>query len=157
MLASSVFKKILTGGWKESVAYLQKGSVEITAESWDIEALLIVLRAIHNQHYHIPRKLTIELLAKVAVLADYYECKEAVCIWTTIWIDALEEKIPSTYSRDLFLWLWVSWYFQLPTQFEESTSTVMSQSNGWINNSLGLPIPDKVIGKARSTLKVLSL
>jgi hypothetical protein len=157
MLASSVFKKILTGGWKESVAYLQKGSVEITAESWDIEALLILLRAIHNQHYHIPRKLTLEMLAKVAVLADYYECKEAVYIWMTIWIDALEEKIPSTYSRDLFLWLWISWYFQLPTQFKESTSTVMSQSNGWINNSLGLPIPDKVIGKTRWTLKVLSL
>ncbi|GIC93635.1 uncharacterized protein Aud_010123 [Aspergillus udagawae] len=157
MLASSVFKKILTGSWKESVAYLQKGSVEITAESWDIEALLILLRAIHNQHYHIPRKLTLEMLAKVAVLADYYECKEAVYIWMTIWIDALEEKIPSTYSRDLFLWLWISWYFQLPTQFKESTSTVMSQSNGWINNSLGLPIPDMVIGKARWTLKVLSL
>ena len=34
ILASCVFKKLLTGGWKESVTYLQKGSVEITAESW---------------------------------------------------------------------------------------------------------------------------
>jgi hypothetical protein len=157
MLASSVFKKILTGGWKESVAYLQKGSVEITTEGWDIEALLILLRAIHSQHYHIPRKLTLEMLAKVAVLVDYYECKEATSVWTTIWIDSLEEKIPSTYSRDLFLWLWISWFLQLPTQFKKLTSTVMSQSNGWINNGLGLPIPDKVMGKPRRTLNVLSL
>ncbi|GAQ05769.1 hypothetical protein ALT_3090 [Aspergillus lentulus] len=157
MLASSVFKKILTGGWKESVTYLQKGSVEIDTEGWDIEALLILLRAIHGQHYHIPRKLTLEMLAKVAVLTDYYECKEAMCIWTTIWIDALEEKIPSTYSRDLFLWLWISWFFQLPTQFKEATSTAMSQSNGRIHNGLGLPIPDKVMGKPRRTLNVLSL
>ncbi|PKX90722.1 uncharacterized protein P174DRAFT_506358 [Aspergillus novofumigatus IBT 16806] len=154
MLASSVFKKILTGGWKESVAYLQKGSVEITADGWDIEALLILLRAIHSQHYHIPRKLTLEMLAKVTVLADYYECKEAMCVWSTIWIDALEEKIPSTYSRDLFLWLWISWFSKLPTQFKQLTSTAMSRSNGWISNGLGLPIPDKVMGKARRTLLV---
>ncbi|KAF4161658.1 hypothetical protein CNMCM8927_004890 [Aspergillus lentulus] len=145
MLASSVFKKILNGSWKEGVTYLQKGSVEIDTEGWDIEALLILLRAMHGQHYHIPRKLTLEMLAKVAVVTDYYECKEAICIWTTIWIDALEEKIPSTYSRDLFLWLWISWFFQLPTQFKEATSTAMSQSNGRIHNGLGLPIPDKVM------------
>ncbi|GFF32521.1 hypothetical protein IFM58399_03239 [Aspergillus lentulus] len=157
MLASSVFKKILNGGWKESVTYLQKGSVEIDTEGWDIEALLILLRAIHGQHYHIPRKLTLEMLAKVTVLADYYECKEAMCVWTTIWIDAVDEKIPSTYSRDLFLWLWISWFFQLPTQFKEATSTAMSRSNGRIHNGLGLPIPDKVMGKPRRTLNVPSL
>ncbi|KAF7182138.1 hypothetical protein CNMCM7691_001526 [Aspergillus felis] len=77
MLASSVFKK-------ECVAYRQNGSVEINAKCWDIEALLILLRAIHNQHYSIPRKLTLEMLAKVAVLADYYKCKEVVCIWPTV-------------------------------------------------------------------------
>ncbi|KAE8337848.1 hypothetical protein BDV24DRAFT_177204 [Aspergillus arachidicola] len=144
ILASPVFKKILTGGWKESVTYLQKGSVEITAESWDIEALLILLRVIHGQQYHVPRKLTLEMLAKVAVLVDYYDCKESVYIWSTIWVDALEEKIPKTYSRDLLLWLWISCVFQLPAQFKESTSTVMSWSDGWIT-SLGFPIPFKVM------------
>lgn len=148
ILASSVFKKILTGGWKESVTFLKERSVEITAEGWDIEALLILLRAIHGQQYHIPRKLTLEMLAKVAVLVDYYDCKESVYIWTTTWIEALEEKVPGTYCRDLFLWLWVSWAFQLPVQFKESTSTALSLSNGWIN-SLGLPIPAKIIGKGR--------
>ncbi|KAE8411025.1 hypothetical protein BDV36DRAFT_289090 [Aspergillus pseudocaelatus] len=144
ILASPIFKKILTGGWKESITYLQKGTVEITAESWDLEALLILLRAIHCQHYQVPRKLTLEMLAKVAVIADYYDCKEAVYIWSTIWINALEEKIPKTYSEDLPQWLWVSWAFQLPDQFKESTSTVMSWSDGWIN-SPGFPIPAEVM------------
>lgn len=156
ILASPVFKKILTGGWKESVTYLQKGSVEITAESWDIEALLILLRAIHGQQYHVPQKLTLEMLAKVAVLVDFYDCKEAVYIWTTIWIDALEEKIPKTYSRDLLLWLWISWVFQLQAQFKESTSTVISWSDGWIDD-FGFPVPFKVMGKGRQILKVLYL
>ncbi|KAL4871278.1 hypothetical protein BDV12DRAFT_183914 [Aspergillus spectabilis] len=138
MLASPVFKKILTGGWKENVTYLQKDSVEITAESWDIEALLVLFRAIHG------RKLTLEILAKVAVLVDYYECKEAVYILTDIWISFLEEKIPTTYPRDLILWLWVSWFFQLPAQFNESTSTAMLWSDDCTSN-LGLPILDKVM------------
>ncbi|KGO46310.1 hypothetical protein PEX2_066600 [Penicillium expansum] len=145
IFASSVFKRILTGGWKESITYLQKGSVEVTAESWDIEALLILLRAIHGKYYEIPRKLTLEMLAKVAVIADYYECNEALYIMKDIWINNLEENIPATYSRDLVLWLWVSWFFQLPSQFEATTSTVMSLSENVIH-AWGLPISDKVIG-----------
>lgn len=146
ILASPVLKKILTGGWKESVTFLKERSVEITAEGWDIEALLILLRAIHGQHYDIPRKLTLEMLAKIAVLVDYYDCKESVFIWTTIWIKNLDEKIPDTYSRDLILWLLVSWVFQLPAQFRQTTSTVLSGGTSWFNN-LGLPIPAKAIGK----------
>jgi hypothetical protein len=145
-LASPVFKEILKGGWKESLTYLQKGSVEITADSWDIEALLILLHIIHGQYYQTPRKITLETLAKVAVLADYYDCREALDILATTWINALEETIPKSYSRDLVLWLWVSWFFQLPAQFREATSTAMSRSNNWIDN-LGLPIPDIAISK----------
>ena len=49
-LASPVFKKMVTGSWKESVTYLKEGSVEINAENWDSEALLILLCVIHGQH-----------------------------------------------------------------------------------------------------------
>ncbi|KAJ5466019.1 hypothetical protein N7530_009806 [Penicillium desertorum] len=108
MFASPVFKKILTGGWKESITYFQKSSVEVTAESWDIEAFMILLRAIHGQYYHIPRKLTLEMLAKVAVIADYYDCKEALYFLTDTWIKNLEENIPTAISRDLILWLWIA-------------------------------------------------
>lgn len=149
-LASPVFKNILTRGWKESVTYLQQGSVEITAESWDIEALLILLRIIHCQYCHIPRKLTLEVLAKVAVLAEYYDCREIVQFLGHIWINALEEIIPSTDCRALILWLWISWFFQLPSQFKQATSTAMSWGDNWIDN-LGLPIPDNVISKSRET------
>ncbi|KAF4210350.1 hypothetical protein CNMCM5878_004513 [Aspergillus fumigatiaffinis] len=146
VLASPVFKETLKGGWKESLTYLQKGSVEITADSWDIEAFLILLHIIHGQYYQTPRKITLETLAQVAVLADYYDCREALDILVTTWINALEETIPKSYSRNPVLWLWVSRFFQLPAQFREATSTAMSWSNNWIDN-LGLPIPDIVISK----------
>ncbi|KAF4256283.1 hypothetical protein KXV25_003434 [Aspergillus fumigatus] len=145
MLASPYFKKLLTGRWRESVAYQHMGSIELPEEGWDINAFLILLRAIHSQHYRIPRTLTVEMLAKGTVLADYYKCEEAISVWTTIWINALEEEIPSTYSRALFLWLWISWYFKLPKQFKQATSTAMSRSDNWIKNGPGLPIPAKVI------------
>jgi hypothetical protein len=151
MLASPVFKKLLGGGWKENATFLQKGSVEITAEGWDIEAFLILLRAMHCQHSRIPLRLNLEMLAKVTVLADYYQCKEVIGIFESIWIKALEDAslLLDTYSRDLFLWLWISWFFRLSKRIQQTTSTAMSLSNGLIG-SLGLPIPDEVLSKANT-------
>ena len=146
MFASPVFRNMLTGGWKESMTYLSKGSVEITAESWDIEALLILLRAIHGQQSEIPRKLSLEMLAKIAVLINYYDCKDAVSILTDLWINALEEKVPGSCSRDLILWVWVTQFFNLSSQYKISTLRAMSQCSGLIT-SRGLPIPEKVISK----------
>ncbi|KAL4957434.1 hypothetical protein BDW69DRAFT_201007 [Aspergillus filifer] len=144
MLSSPVFEKILTEGFKESITYWQKGSVEIIAESWDILALGILLRAVHGQHSHVPRKLPLEMLTKVAVIAGYYECKEPISIYADIWINSLVGKIPATYSRDLILWLWVAWFFQLPEEFEKSTLIAMSHCHNAIA-SLGLPIPNNVM------------
>ncbi|KAJ5249542.1 hypothetical protein N7524_011858 [Penicillium chrysogenum] len=131
---------------------IQKGSVEITAESWDTEAFLILLRAIHGQYYYLPRKLTLEMLAKVAVIADYYACKTALYIMKDIWIDNLEENIPPTVSRNLILWLWIAWSFQLHSQFKRSTLIAMSRSDDCVV-SFGLPIPANVIGESGSFLK----
>lgn len=148
MLASPVFKSMLTGSWKESVIFskLQKGSIEITAESWDIDGFLILLRIIHCQFNHIPRKLSLEMLAKVAVIADYYKCKEVVRFFSDTWIEALEERYLEEYSRDLILRLWIAWFFQLSSQFKKVTSIAISHNGGFIS-SLGLPIPNRVIGK----------
>ncbi|KAL3440911.1 hypothetical protein BJX65DRAFT_316080 [Aspergillus insuetus] len=142
-------QKILTGGWKESITYLQRGSVEITTDSWDVNALLIMLRIIHCQSYQIPQKLTLEMLAKVAVLADYHDCREALGFLANTGINSLDESIPVTYGSDLMLWEWVSWFFHLPAQFKQATSTVMSSSSNWID-SMGLPIPNKVMESMNS-------
>ena len=146
--ASPVFKELLTGDWKESVTFREKGSVELTMEGWDLEALLILLRAIHGLHDNVPRKLNLEMLAKIAVLLDYYQCKEAVGFFTDSWVSTLEDKVPTGFLiRDLTMWIWVSWFFRLPIQFKQATSTAMSLSNGSIH-SLGLPIPSRVLVKA---------
>ncbi|KAL3441752.1 hypothetical protein BJX65DRAFT_288015 [Aspergillus insuetus] len=143
MLASPYFKEALSGRWKESAGLLEKRLGEIPATDWDIEAFIILLRAIHGQHYHIRPRLTLEMLAKVGVLTDYYQCRETVSIWKDIWVQNLEETIPETYCRNLFLWIWVSCFFNLRDSFVEATSRAMSLSKGRMGN-LGL-IPDRVI------------
>ncbi|OAX83944.1 hypothetical protein ACJ72_01685 [Emergomyces africanus] len=142
-LASPVFKKTLLGNWNESVTFLQKGSVEITTTGWDIEAFLILLRVIHCQPNDVPRELSLEMLAKVAVIADYYECKEAMGLFLEVWIGKLS-GVPANYSRDLNLWLWISWVFQLPSQFKEVTLIAMSESPRRISG-LALPIPENIL------------
>ena len=80
-----------------------------------------------------------ELLAKVAVLADHYKYQTVVHFFADKWIDFSKESVPTVYSRDLVLWIWVSWAFRLDLQFESVTSIAVTQSNilddkSWIAN-----------------------
>lgn len=60
MLASPVFKKALTGKWKEGSTFVGTGSVVITTEGWDVEAFLILLRILLCQHHKLPKRVSLE-------------------------------------------------------------------------------------------------
>ncbi|RAH80176.1 hypothetical protein BO86DRAFT_316929, partial [Aspergillus japonicus CBS 114.51] len=127
-LASSYFKNMLRGTWKETTSHLATGPMGIAAEGWDLEALLIVLQVLHCQNSQIPRKLSLEMIAKIAVVADYYQCKEALGFFSQTWLDSMDQKPPSTYCRDLLLWIWISWFFGRQSQFRQTTSAAASRS-----------------------------
>lgn len=97
-LASLYFRSLLTGRWKESIAYLEKVYIEVPVEDCSIEALLILFRIIHCQYYKVPRYLSFGMLAEVASLTDYYKCREAVDVLAERWVIALEENISTSYS-----------------------------------------------------------
>ncbi|PWY95001.1 hypothetical protein BO94DRAFT_456440, partial [Aspergillus sclerotioniger CBS 115572] len=124
--------------------YIKPGPVKIAAEGWDIEALLIILRVIHEQYDDIPQELSLEMLAKVAVVLHYYGCRELMVAFTETWMKALDKDIAETYCRDLMLWVWVTWCFREPSKFRLSTAIAMSSSEGLIDG-WGLPIPEKII------------
>lgn len=151
MFASPVFKNLLPDDWEE--IYLQNGSVEIPADGWDLHAFLCLLAAIHHKDYHIPRNL--ETFAKVAVIAHYYECGDAIENMTRAWIPCLE-AVPMRCSRDMILWVWISWFFLLPVHFNYSTSAIMTYSKTEIEN-LGFPIPRQLISKDRTSLHPFGL
>ncbi|KAJ5798835.1 uncharacterized protein N7503_006340 [Penicillium pulvis] len=137
--ASPVFKDLLPADWEER--FLQNGPVEITAEGWDLHAFLCFLFAIHNKSYRTPRNL--ETLAKVAVIAHYYECRGALQNMLGAWLPRLQ-AMTIRCSRDMILWVWISWFFHLPVHFNHSTSAVMTFYENEIKD-LGFPIPPRLI------------
>ncbi|PKX96270.1 uncharacterized protein P174DRAFT_457082 [Aspergillus novofumigatus IBT 16806] len=138
-LASPIFKKTLSGCWKEGLHLLNEGS--------DLKVFLILMDIFHCQAQNLPREICLELLAKIAVLADCYQCQTLVRFFAEIWIGHLRRKIfPMIYSCDSMLWVW----------FEKSTSIAISQSNSLIT-SLDLLIPAKVIDEMnRRRIDVIS-
>lgn len=148
MSASPWFDRILKkDGWMEAHPNGEDGRFRIAAEDWDKEAFVILMNIFHLRNREVPRTVTLEMLAKIAVLADYYECSESIELFTDMWIAHLRTKvtIPTIYCRDLVLWIWVSWVFKLADPFRQVTAVAIKQSTGAVGN-LGLPIPPTITG-----------
>jgi hypothetical protein len=155
ILASPVLKNLLTGGWKENMTLLEKGSVEVTAKSWDLEALLNTLRVIHGQTTHVPRKITLEMFAKIAMVVDYYECSEAMGIAADLWRSKFK-SFPEAMCRDLVFWMWISWAFRQRKMLNKVTSIAMATAKDKIPH-LGFPIPEGIIGKYPAFATVITV
>ncbi|KAF1997269.1 hypothetical protein P154DRAFT_606539 [Amniculicola lignicola CBS 123094] len=146
MSASPWFNRALKkDGWMEGNREGEDRQHRLSAEGWDEEAFKILMNVFHLRHRKIPQSVSLEMLAKIAVLVDYYECSEAIELYTNMWITHLKENapVPETYCRDLILWIWVAWAFQLSDPYQEATATAIKQSNECVRN-LGLPIPDTI-------------
>ncbi|KAJ5740210.1 hypothetical protein N7493_000082 [Penicillium malachiteum] len=62
-----------------------------------------------------------------------------------IWKPVLSDDITRKSFRNLMMIVWASWFFRADEQFKSATSSAMTRSNGQFN-SIGLPIPVKIIG-----------
>jgi hypothetical protein len=156
MSASPWFNRVLKkDGWMESSSNPEDRWFHISAQDWDEEAFVILMNVFHLRNHNVPRAITLEMLAKFAVLADYYECSESVDLFVNIWVADLRAKtpIPTTYCRDLILWMWISWTFKLSDLFKEATAVVIQQSAEPVRN-LGLPIPAWITGMYVLTMSV---
>lgn len=151
MLGSPVFNRMLNGGWSEDRQLKEKGSVELVVDGWDVEALVVVLNIIHSHLLKVPRKVTVEQLAKIAVIADYYDCK-SVQFFGGLWIRAISKEPPSDYSRHMVLCLWASYFFNYRTLFTTYSSAAMEKATCHIS-SLRLPIPGNILRELFLTLQ----
>jgi hypothetical protein len=143
MSASPAFNRMLKKeGWMESIQNPEDRTYHISAEDWDEEAFIILMNIFHHRNHKVPRTVTLDMLAKIAILVDYYECNEAVELFVDIWLTDLREKtpIPITYCRDLILWVWITWTFRRSGLFKDSTAVVIDQCTEPVR-TLGLPIP----------------
>jgi hypothetical protein len=56
----------------------------ISAEDWDEDAFAILMNVFHLRNYRVPCSITLEMLAKIAVLADYYKCEESIQLFINV-------------------------------------------------------------------------
>lgn len=158
ILASPYFKNMLTGPWKETQQDSKLGYA-VHAEDWDQQAFLILMNVIHGRNRRVPRILGLELLAKISVLVDYYQCHEAVESFSEGWIDGLnmasifsarlfDPIVPYkswVYDRNLVLRVFVAWVFDEADVFECLMKTALDSATGPFY-CLDLPIPQAVTG-----------
>ncbi|KAL4904972.1 hypothetical protein BDW74DRAFT_153902 [Aspergillus multicolor] len=142
-LASPVFDRMLYGNFKEAQEFKEKGSVVIDVDSWDVDALLVVLNIMHSRLLEIPRKVTVEKLAKITVIADYYDC-DSVRFFSSLWVPCLSRKPRTLKPREMTLGLWIAYFFRRSVTFNNYSCAIMEYSESVIS-SLGLPIPVPVI------------
>lgn len=169
-LASPYFDRALSGDWKEATVLRETGSAEIETSDWGVEALLLLLRIFHCQLSDLPKTITLELLANLCTLIDYYECHSILDFVSERWYQSqyvvtslgntnlvhlmsngtseitliqIEELID---QRQMMLFLWVTWVFNKPNAFLACSSFLISTIDGPLT-SLGLPLPSTITGK----------
>lgn len=122
------------------------GYFHISVEDWDSEALLAILNIIHLRNRQVPHEVSLEMLSKLAVIVDYFEFHEAVEVFSKTWIADLQGSLPTSYCRDLILWMWISHVFHEEDILKTVICTAVRHSLGWMED-LGLPIPEHIISK----------
>lgn len=145
-LASPVFERMLTGGWAEGSALRTRGIAEIKVQSTKATALFTLLNIIHGRTRKVPRKVSLDLLTQLAVLVDYYECHEAVEVFSKIWIKAWKNRWPDRYGYDVIRWLCISWVFRDGRIFKNMTRILQRQATNPLQ-TFELPIPSRIVGE----------
>ncbi|EIT81581.1 hypothetical protein AFCA_004352 [Aspergillus flavus] len=136
-LACPQFKRTLQPGFQEGNELKSKGYLEIPVQDWPALPFLIVAMIIHGRTRTVPRKVSLERLAEIAVIVDYYECYEAVEIFSDMWINTLAER-PMESVSDAEKWLFISWAFQQDTIFESSSKYLQLR---YTTNMATIPYP----------------
>lgn len=143
---SEYFRGLMANNWKEANSS-RDFAYTVTAKDWDEAALLMVMNIIHCKTKEIPQKVDPTMVAKVAVIVDYYQCSGAVGFYAETWIKNFEKETSSdTYGRALLLKLFISCVFSNASNFQKLTEVIIRQSRGPIH-SLGLPFPQEIIGE----------
>ncbi|KAF5725195.1 hypothetical protein FMUND_58 [Fusarium mundagurra] len=142
-LASPIFKTMVTGSFAEGKADAS-GFRQITASDWNPEAFKIILTIMHGYNRDVPRSLSLEMLVKVAMIVNYYDCLESVELYTDIWLEGLRSELPTVYGRDCVLCMVVSWVFSEPTMFQNMTELALRHSQKLIDVD-DFPIPAKIL------------
>ncbi|CAG8978375.1 hypothetical protein HYALB_00010394, partial [Hymenoscyphus albidus] len=151
-LASNVFKAMLRQNFQEGNELSLNGTVTINLPEDNPAAFEILMNIIHAKNRSIPKKVTLQMLAELAILVDKYRMHESTGFLADMWIAELEEDIPHKMCEDLMLWMAITYVFRHEEHFEDVTATARYYTVGkrfrfkqGARFSESLPIPEKVI------------
>ncbi|QRD83301.1 hypothetical protein F9C07_2253580 [Aspergillus flavus] len=136
-LACPQFKRTLQHGFQEGNELKSKGYLRIPVQDWPPLPFLILTMIFHGRTRTVPRKVSLERLVEIAIIVDYYECYEAVEVFSDMWINALAER-PLESVSDAEKWLFISWVFQQDTIFERSSKYLQLR---YTSNMATTPFP----------------
>jgi len=145
ILASSYFRKMLRGGFKEAEELCAKGTVQIRLMDDHPAAMLILLNIIHGHTRRVPRVVGFRMLTQIAVLVDKYQFHEVAEAFTDSWVANLKGGTPQTSLDDLRAAICIYWVFRKPSDFKSVTYTAQMESDARMEAN-GLPIPASIIG-----------
>lgn len=112
---------------------------------------------VHGNSQNVPRSIDLELLAKVAMLVDYYKCYDVIKFYSDTWIECLGKTVKvDRYSRESLLVLSISCIFIHGTMFRDLTKQAMLQTREPLQ-SLGLPFPEGLIGQLVSPCQQIEM
>ncbi|KAK2782701.1 hypothetical protein FQN53_009625 [Emmonsiellopsis sp. PD_33] len=149
ILASTYFKSMLHGNFSEGIKFHSSSANspsyhQIITTEWDPSAMLILMNIVHGRTRNVPRSVDLQMLTKIAVLVDYYDCAEVVEVFSDMWVEKLRDSVPKAYCRELAMWMWVAFAFRKGDVFREVTTVAMMESRGAMQ-MMGLPMPESVI------------
>jgi len=123
------------------------GKVEISLPDDDVEALTILLNAMHARSKLVPLEVNLNLLTQIAVLVDKYRLHDVVALFADMWVKHAESQNARFYFMDISQWLCISCSFRNKELFSTVTQCAIVQSKG--NFTVGmadLPMPRNIIG-----------
>jgi hypothetical protein len=145
-LASHRFKKMLAGDYTEANLIYPNSCRQVTIDTFDSEALKILLNIIHGRNSKVSRSLSLEMVAKVSEWVDDLDCYEQVEVFGDIWIRQLENSLPKEYGRDIILWIFISFVFRKPGLFKSATRTAILHSAD-LFQTINLPVRPIIAGE----------
>ncbi len=116
----------------------------------DPDAFEILLNIIHGLTRRVPRRVTLDMLTKLAVLVNYYQMHEVVELFSDTWINTLaKEGLPQSYSTETIRWLLISWVFHKPMEFQAVSRIIELGCDETLEDDFdeSLPVPSPIIGR----------
>jgi len=153
---------IFSHGFSEGEALRIQGTAEIPLPDDDPAAMAILLDIIHTRGRRVPRKVSLTLLALLAIGIDKYQIQDASEFYADIWLNSFKDEYGDFVidnDSDLtsqLMWLTISWIFRNPAIFNLVTANLIREDKWCMfkdetkvpGTDQVLPLPMTVLGMA---------